>query len=205
LKEDINDLIATQRAFATRTESRLFDIGLYLEMNGHGEKSESFDFTEDPILGASPASPGSGDLGSDETGKTVSIKSVRQEQPRPATPRPATSGQRARRRGKKGPKRLAAIQPSCGRSPSPYEVPPVAGPSSQKIESLDRRIDKAYLGRSGTMDRMLDRVVARDMRKKAEAEKRASVWPGEDDDLVVYPEIDEACRRKFLRGVSCDL
>jgi len=39
LKEDINDLIATQRAFATRMESRLFDIGLYLEMNGHGEKS----------------------------------------------------------------------------------------------------------------------------------------------------------------------
>ena len=61
------------------------------------------------------------------------------------------------------------------------------------------------LGRSGMMDRMLDWVVARDMRKRAEQEKRASVWPAEDSDLVVYPEIDEECRRKFLRGVSCDL
>ena len=205
MKEDINDLIAMQRAFATRTESQLFDIGLYLEMNGHGEKSESFDFSEDPILGVSPASPGSGSLGSNETGKTVSIASVQQEQPRPAMPAPATSGQRVKRRGRKGLKRLAAIQPSCGRSLSPYEVPPVAGPSSQKLESLDRQIDKAYLGRSGTMDWMLDWVVARDMRKKVEVEKRASVWPGEDDDLVVYPEIDEMSRRKFLRGVSCDL
>jgi len=97
------------------------------------------------------------------------------------------------------------MQPSHGRSLSPYEVPLVAGPSSQKLESLDRRIDKAYLGRSGMMDRMLDQVVARDMRKKAEASQRASVWLDEDSDLVVYPEIDKECRRKFLRGVSCDL
>jgi len=97
------------------------------------------------------------------------------------------------------------MQPRYGRSPSPYEVPPVAGPSSQRLELLDRWINKAYLGRSGTMDRMLDRVVARDMKKKAEASKRASVWPEEDSDLMVYPEIDEECRRKFLRGVSCDL
>jgi len=76
LKEDINNLIATQRAFAVRTESRLFDIGLYLEMNSHGEKSKSFDFSEDLILGTSSASPGSGDLGSEEMGKTVSIASV---------------------------------------------------------------------------------------------------------------------------------
>jgi len=76
LKEDINNLIATQRAFATRMESHLFDIGLYLEMNGHREKSESFDFSEDPILGTSPATPGSGSLGSNETGKTISITSV---------------------------------------------------------------------------------------------------------------------------------
>jgi len=69
-------LIATQRAFTVRTESRLFDIGLYLEMNGHGEKDDLFDFSEDPILGASPASLGSGDLGSDKTGKTVSIASI---------------------------------------------------------------------------------------------------------------------------------
>jgi len=76
LKEDIHDLIAMQRAFAVRTESHLFNIGLYLEMNGHGEKDDLFDFTEDPILGASPASPGSGSLGSNEMGKTVSIASV---------------------------------------------------------------------------------------------------------------------------------
>jgi len=205
LKEDIHDLIATQRAFTIRTESRLFDIGLYLEMNGHGEKDNLFYFREDPILGTSPTSLGSGSLGSTKTGKTVSIASVQCEQPRLPTPAPVTSGQRAKQRGKKGPKRLAMIQPSCGRSLSPYEVPPVAGSSSQKLESLDRRIDKAYLGRSGTMDWMLDRVVARNMRKKAEASKRASVWPDEDSDLVVYPEIDEECRRKFLRGVSCDL
>jgi len=55
------------------------------------------------------------------------------------------------------------------------------------------------------MDWMLDRVVARDMRKRVEQEKRASVWPAKDSDLMVYPEIDEECRRKFLRGVSCDL
>jgi len=97
------------------------------------------------------------------------------------------------------------MQPSHGRSLSPYKVPPVARPSSQKLESLDRQIDKAYLGRSGTMDRMLDRVVARDMRKKAREQERASVWSAEDSDLVVYPEINEECRRKFLRGVSCDL
>jgi len=93
------------------------------------------------------------------------------------------------------------IQPSCGRSASPYEVLPVAGPSSQKLESLDRRIDKAYLGRTGTIDWMLDRVVARDMRKKAQA----LVWLAEDSDLVVYPEINDRDRQRFLRGVSCDL
>jgi len=76
LKEDINDLIATQRAFAVRMESRLFDIGLYLEVNGHREKDSSFNFSKDPILGASPTSPGSESLGSNETGKTVSIASV---------------------------------------------------------------------------------------------------------------------------------
>ena len=205
MKEDINDLIATQRAFAVRTESRLFNIGLYLEMNGSGSKDDPFDFSEDPILGASPASPGSGSLGSNKTGKTISIASVQRKHPRPPTPAPAAGGQRAKRRGKKGPKRLATIQPSCGRSPSPYKVLPVAGPSSQKLESLDRWINKAYLGRSGTMDRMLDRVVARDMRKKAKEQEWTSVWPTENSNLVVYPKIDEVCRRKFLRGVSCDL
>jgi len=111
-----------------------------------GEKDDPFDFSEDPILGASPTSPGSGDLGSNETGKTVSIASVRHEQPRPPMPAPATSGQRVKQRGKKGLKRLPAMQPSCGRSPSPYKVPPVAGPLSQKLELLDRQINKAYLG-----------------------------------------------------------
>jgi len=70
-------VIATQRAFAVRTERRLFDIGLYLEMNGSGTRDDPFDFTDDPILGASPASPGSGSLESEESGETVSIKSVR--------------------------------------------------------------------------------------------------------------------------------
>jgi len=99
-------VIATQRAFAVRTERRLFDIGLYLEMNGSGTRDDPFDFTDDPILGASPASPGSGSLGSEESGETVSIKSVR----RVATPMPTTSGQRARKGKKRGPKRLAAMQ-----------------------------------------------------------------------------------------------
>jgi len=93
------------------------------------------------------------------------------------------------------------MQPSCGRSVSPYEVPPVAGPSSQRLESLDRRIDKAYLGRMGMMDQMLDWVVVRDMRKKV----AASVWPEEDSDLMVYPEINDRDKQKFLRGVSCNL
>jgi len=108
-----------------------------------------------------------------------------------------TSGQRVKCRGKKGPKKLPVMQPSHGRSASPYKVPPVAGLSSQPLESLDRQIDKAYLGRSGMMDRMLDQVVARKM--------RTSVWPDEESDLVVYPKINEKNRRKFLRGVSCDL
>ena len=194
-------MIVMHQAFATRTERRSFDIGLYLEMNGLGMKDDPFDFSEDLILSASPASPRSGSLGSNEMGETVSIVSVRCEQPHPAMSKPATSGQRAKWMGNRGPKRLPVIQPSCGRSVSPYEVSPVAGPSSQKLESLDRRIDKAYLGRSGTMDRMLDRVVARDMRKKVEA----LVWPEEDSDLVVYPEINDRDRQKFLRGVSCDL
>jgi len=85
-----------------RTESCLFDIGLYLEMNGHGEKSKLFDFSEDPILGASPASPGSGSLGFNETGKTISIASVRREQSCPPTPAPVTSGQRASEEGRRG-------------------------------------------------------------------------------------------------------
>jgi len=73
--------------------------------------------------------------------------------------------------------------------------------TSPLAPSVDRWIDKAYLGRMGTMDQMLDWVVARDMRKKAEA----SVWPEEDSDLMVYPEINDRDRQKFLRGVSCDL
>ena len=101
-------MIATQRAFAVRTESRLFNIGLYLEMNGSGTKDDPFEFSEDPILGASPASPGSGSLGSEESGETVPIKSVR----RAATPKPATRGQRARKGKKRRPKRLAAMQPT---------------------------------------------------------------------------------------------
>ena len=101
-------MIATQRAFAVRTESRLFDISLYLEMNGSGTRDDPFEFSEDPILGASPASPGSGSLGSEESGETVSIKSVC----RAATPKPATSGQRARKGKKRGPKRLAAMRPT---------------------------------------------------------------------------------------------
>jgi len=101
-------VIATQRAFAVRTESRLFNIGLYLEMNGSGTKDDPFEFSEDPILGVSPASPGSGSLGSEESGETVPIKSVR----RAATPKPATSGQRARKGKKRRPKRLAAMQPT---------------------------------------------------------------------------------------------
>ena len=101
-------MIATQRAFAVRTESRLFNIGLYLEMNGSGTKDDPFEFTDDPILGASPASPGSGSLGSEESGETVSIKSVRHV----ATLKPVTSGQRARKGKKRGPKRLAAMQPT---------------------------------------------------------------------------------------------
>ena len=82
--------------FATRVESRLFNIGLYLEMNRLGTRGDLFNFSEDPILGASPASPGLGSLGSDEMGKTVSIVSVRREQPHPATLKPVTSGQRAK-------------------------------------------------------------------------------------------------------------
>ena len=101
-------MIATQRAFAVRTESHLFDIGLYLEMNGSGTRDDPFEFSEDPILGASPASPGSGSLGSEESGDTVSIKTVR----RAPTPRPTTSGQRARKGKKRGPKRLVAMQPT---------------------------------------------------------------------------------------------
>ena len=101
-------MIATQRAFAVRTERRLFDIGLYLEMNGSGMRDDPFEFSDDPILGASPASPGSGSLGSEESGETVSIKSVR----RVATPMPTTSGQRARKGKKRGLKRLAAMQPT---------------------------------------------------------------------------------------------
>ena len=101
-------MIATQRAFAVRTERRLFDIGLYLEMNGSGTKDDLFEFSDDPILDASPASPGSGSLGSEESGETVSIKSVRHV----ATPMPATSGQRARKGKKRGLKRLAAMQPT---------------------------------------------------------------------------------------------
>jgi len=101
-------VIATQRAFAVRTERRLFDIGLYLEMNGSGMRDDPFEFSDDPILGASPASPGSGSLGSEELGETISIKSVR----RVATPMPATSGQRARKGKKRGPKRLVAMQPT---------------------------------------------------------------------------------------------
>ena len=100
--------MATQRAFAIRTESRLFNIGLYLEMNGSGTRDDPFEFSEDPILGASPASPGSGSLGSEESGDTVSIKTVR----RALTPKPATSGQRARKGKKRGPKRLTAMQPT---------------------------------------------------------------------------------------------
>ena len=185
----------------TRVESRLFDISLYLEMNRLGMRDDPFDFSEDPILGASPTSPGSGSLGSDETGKTVSIASVQRKQLCLPTPRSVTSGQRAKRKGKRGPKRLLAMQLSCGRSASPYEVLLVAGPSSQRLESLDRWIDKAYLGRTGMMDRMLDWMVARDMRRKMEA----LVWPEEDSDLMVYPEINDRDRQKFLRGVSCDL
>jgi len=101
-------VIATQRAFAVRTERRLFNIGLYLEMNGSGMRDDPFEFSDDPILGALPASPGSGDMGSEESGETVSIKSVR----RVATPMPTTSGQRARKGKKRGPKRLAAMQPT---------------------------------------------------------------------------------------------
>jgi len=77
-------------------------------MNGSGTKDDPFEFSEDPILGASPASPGSGSLGSEESGETVSIKSVR----RAPTPMPATSGQRARKGKKRGPKRLAAMRPT---------------------------------------------------------------------------------------------
>jgi len=102
--------MATQRAFAVRTESRLFDIGLYLEMNGSGTKDDPFEFSEDPILGASSASPGSDE--SKESGQTVPIRE-RADTPRPM---PATSGQRAKRKGKRGPKRLPAMQPSRGRT-----------------------------------------------------------------------------------------
>jgi len=101
-------VIATQRAFAVRTERRLFDIGLYLEMNGSGSKDDPFEFSDDPVLGASPASPGSGSLGSEESGETISIKDVRPV----ATPMPTTRGQRARKGKKRGPRRLAAMQPT---------------------------------------------------------------------------------------------
>jgi len=97
-----------QRAFAVRTERRLFDIGLYLEMNGLGTKDDPFEFSDDLILGASPASPGSGSLGSEESGETVSIKNVRCV----ATPMPVTSGQRACKGRKRGLKRLVAMQPT---------------------------------------------------------------------------------------------
>ena len=100
--------MATQRAFAVRTESRLFDISLYLEMNGLGMKDGPFEFSNDPILGALLISPGSDE--SKESVETVPIRDVK----RVATPMPVTSGQRVKRKGKKGPKRLPAMQPSCG-------------------------------------------------------------------------------------------
>jgi len=101
--------MATRRAFAVRTESRLFDIGLYLEMNGSGTKDDPFEFSEDPILGASSISPGSDE--SKESGQTVPIR-----EERVVMPMPVTSGQRAKRKGKRGPKRLPAMQPSYRRS-----------------------------------------------------------------------------------------
>jgi len=174
--------MAMQRAFAIRTESRLFDIGLYLGMNGSGTKDDPFKFSEDPILGASSIS-----LGSDELKQTVPIK----EKIRVPTPKPTTSGQRAKRQGKKGPKRLPAMQPSCGRSLNPYEVtPPVAGLSRTRLESLDRKMEWELIdGRKGTMNKVL-------------SGRMTSVWPGEDDDLVVYPEIPNVDRECFIRGKS---
>jgi len=103
--------MATQRVFAVRTESCLFDLGLYLEMNGSGTRDDPFEFSKDPILGASSMSPGSDE--SKESGQTVPIRGERVDTPRLM---PVTSGQRAKRKGKKGPKRLPAMQPSCGRS-----------------------------------------------------------------------------------------
>ena len=52
--------MATQRAFAMRTENRLFNIGLYPEINRSGTRDDPFDFSKDPILGASPTSPTGG-------------------------------------------------------------------------------------------------------------------------------------------------
>jgi len=93
------------------------------------------------------------------------------------------------------------MQLSCGRLLSPCKIPPiaglVAGLSSQPLELLDRRIDKAYLGRSGMMDRASDRNRAR--------RTRALIWPDKESDLVVYPEIADKDRQNFLRGVYCDL
>jgi len=176
-----------QRVFVVRTKSCLFDIGMYLEMNGSGTRDDPFKFSKDPILGASSISPGSDE--SKESGQTIPIQKV----VRLPTPRPVTSGQRVKRRGKKGLKRLPAMQPHGGKSSSPYETAPlVAGPSN-RIESLSRKMERDLLGgREGTMNKVL-------------GGRMTLVWPREDDDLVVYPEITNVDRECFIRGKSSSL
>ena len=79
------------------------------------------------------------------------------------------------------------------RSESPYEALPVAGPSNERLESLEAKMDREVgKGRKGAMDHVL-------------SGRMVSMWPSESSDLVVYPEISDADRMRFTRGQSSSL
>jgi len=129
----------------------------------------------------------SASLDSDELERTVPIRD------HVLTPLPAISGQRVRQQGKKGPKRLPAMQPSWGRSLNPYLLLPVASPSTgPPIESLERKMDREIQGRKDIMDWTL-------------SGRMMSVWPSESSDLMVYPETSEEDRARFIQGLSSTL
>ena len=49
-------------------------------------------------------------------------------------------------------------------------------------------------GKEGTMNKVLS--------GKRYSGRMTSVWPAEDSDLVVYPEVSDQDRLRFTRGVS---